>query len=70
MNSRGYNRYVIYSINHFKPEPIMLLILPIILSGISQNFFPLFLFHSHVITYYSCIIPQISIVPVQNFYGK
>ena len=40
-----------------KPEPIMLLVLPIILSGISHDFYPLFLFYSHAITYYSCIIP-------------
>ena len=36
-----------------KPEPIMLLILPIILSRIlnSHIFHPLFLFYSHTITY-------------------
>ena len=39
-----------------KPVPIMLLILPIIPSRISYNFYPLFLFYSHVITYYSCYI--------------
>ena len=31
----------------------MLLVLPIIPSRISHNFYPLFLFYSHVITYYS-----------------
>ena len=36
-----------------KAEPIMLKNLPIILSRISQNFDPLFLFYSHIITYYS-----------------
>ena len=39
-----------------KPEPIMLLILPIIPSRNSHNFYPLFLFYSHAITYYSCYI--------------
>ena len=34
-----------------KPEPIMLLILPIMPSRISHNFYPLFLFYSHVSTY-------------------
>ena len=34
-----------------KPEPIMLLILPIILSTISHIFHPLFIFYSHTITY-------------------
>ena len=34
-----------------KPEPIMLLLLPIIPSRTSQNFYPLFLFYSHAITY-------------------
>ena len=42
-----------------KPEPIMLLILPIILSRISHIFHPLFFIYSHAITYYSIIIPQI-----------
>ena len=36
-----------------KPEPIMLLILPIILSRISHNFHPLFFIYSHAIIYYS-----------------
>ena len=41
----------------FKPEHIMLLVLPIIPSRNSQNFYPLFfLFYSHAITYYSCYI--------------
>ena len=35
-----------------KPEPIMLLILPIILSRISH---PLFFIYSHAITYYSIL---------------
>ena len=35
---------------HVKPEPIMLLILPIILSRISHNFHPLFFI---IILYYS-----------------
>ena len=39
-----------------KPEPIMLSVLPIIPSRISHHFYPLFLFYSHVITYYSCYI--------------
>ena len=39
-----------------KPEPIMLLVLPIIPSRISHNFNPLFLFYPHAFTYYSCII--------------
>ena len=42
-----------------KPEPIMLLILPIILSRISHIFHPLFFIYSHAITYYSTIILQI-----------
>ena len=42
-----------------KPEPIMLLILPIILSRISHIFHPLFFIYSHAITYYSIIISQI-----------
>ena len=36
-----------------KPEPNMLKILPIIPFSISQKFYPLFLFYSHIITYYS-----------------
>ena len=36
-----------------KPEPIMFLILPIIPSRNSHDFYPLFLFYSHAITYYS-----------------
>ena len=36
-----------------KPEPIMLSVLPIIPSRISHNFYPLFLFYSNAITYYS-----------------
>ena len=39
-----------------KPEPNMLKILPIIPSSTSQKFYPLFLFYSHIITYYSHII--------------
>ena len=39
-----------------KPEPIMLLILPIIPSRNSHNFYPLFLFYSYDVTYYSCYI--------------
>ena len=39
-----------------KPVPIMLFILPIIPSRISHNFYPLFFFYSHAITYYSCYI--------------
>ena len=39
-----------------KPEPIMLLVLPIIPSRNFHNFYPLFLFYSHAITYYSCYI--------------
>ena len=39
-----------------KPEPIMLLFLPIIPSRKSQNFYPLILFYSDAITYYSCYI--------------
>ena len=35
-----------------KPEPIILLVLPIIPSRISHIFYPLFLFYSHAITYY------------------
>ena len=37
-----------------KPVPIMLLVLPIIPFRISHNFYQLFLFYSHAITYYSC----------------
>ena len=44
-------RYTLY-----KPEPIMLSVLPIIPSRISHNFYILFLFYSHAITYYSCYI--------------
>ena len=36
-----------------KPEPNMLKILPNIPSSTSQKFYPLFLFYSHIITYYS-----------------
>ena len=60
------NRYSIYvdtrycvSAHITKPEPIMLFILPNILSRIFHIFHPLFLFYSHTITYYSIIIPQI-----------
>ena len=42
----------------------MLSVLPIIPSRISHNFYPLFLFHSHAITYYSCYILEIFIVSV------
>ena len=42
--------------NMAKPEPIMLLDLPIIPFGISQKFYPLFLIHSHVTTLYSFLI--------------
>ena len=45
-----------YSIQN-KPEPTMLSVLPIIPSKISHNFYPLFLFYSYAITYYSCYIP-------------
>ena len=41
---------------YIKPEAIMLLILPIIPFRNSHNFYPLFLFYSHDITYYSCYI--------------
>ena len=34
----------------------MLSVLPIIPSRNSHNFYPLFLFYSHVITYYPCYI--------------
>ena len=47
-----------------KPEPIMLWVLPIIPSRISHNFYPLFLFYSLAITYYSCYILYIFIVSV------
>ena len=40
----------------FRLEPIMLKNLPIILSRTSQNFYPLFLIYSQIITYYSFII--------------
>ena len=39
-----------------KPEPNMLKILPIIPSSTSQKMYPLFLFYSHIITYYSHIM--------------
>ena len=39
-----------------KPEPNMLKILPIIPSNTSQDVFLLFLFYSHIITYYSHVI--------------
>ena len=39
-----------------KPEPNMLKILPIIPSSTSQKIYPLFLFYSHIITYYSYFI--------------
>ena len=39
-----------------KPEPNMFKILPIIPSSTSQKFYPLFLFYSYIITYYSHII--------------
>ena len=41
---------------HTKPEPNMLKVLAIIPSSTSQKTYPLFLFYSHVITYYSNII--------------
>ena len=40
----------------------MLLVLPIIPSRNSHNFYPLFLFYSHTITYYSCDIFQIFVL--------
>ena len=43
----------IYKCIVIKPEPIMLLVLPIVPSRISHN---LFLFYSHAITYYSCYV--------------
>ena len=42
-----------------KPGPIMLLLLPIIPSRISQKFYPLFFIYSHAIIYYSYIILNI-----------
>ena len=39
-----------------KPEPNMLKTLPIIPSSTSQKIYPLFLFYSHIITYYSYFI--------------
>ena len=51
-----YIKYMRYDTFKIKPEPIMLLDLPIIPSRISHNFYPFFLFYSHAITYYSCII--------------
>ena len=39
-----------------KPEPNMLKILPIIPSSTSQKIYSLFLFYSHIITYYSYFI--------------
>ena len=47
-----------------KPVPIMLLILPIIPSRISHNFYTLFLFYSHGVTYYSRYILYIFIKSV------
>ena len=44
-----------------KPEPIMLLILPIVLSRISHNFH-LFLIYSHAITYHSILILMVSLI--------
>ena len=54
------------STNCSKPElePIMLSVLLIILSRISHIFYPLFLFYSHAITYYSCYILKIFILSV------
>ena len=53
MLTRYMHRYQCVAIS--KPEPIMLLVLPMIPSRISHNFYPLF-FYSHAITYYSCYI--------------
>ena len=39
-----------------KPEPNMLKSLPVIVSSTSQKIYPLFLFYSHIITYYSYFI--------------
>ena len=39
-----------------KPKPITLLVLPIIPSKTSQNFYSLFLYYSHAIIYYSYFI--------------
>ena len=51
MFSQPYHK-LCYACIGIKPEPIMLLILPIILSRISHNFYPLFFNYSHAITYY------------------
>ena len=53
MNAVGISYIYVCIILFFKPEPIMLLILPIVLSRISHNFYPLFFIYSHAITYYS-----------------
>ena len=45
-----------YACVHVKPEPNMLKTLPIIPSSTSQKIYPLFLFYSHIITYYSYFI--------------
>ena len=47
----------------YRAEPKMLKILPIIPAGTSQKSYPLFLFYSHIITYYSQIILFAVIVP-------
>ena len=53
-----------------KPEPIMLLILPIILSRISHNFHPLFFIYSHTITYYSILFLKFDCVTCKFAYGN
>ena len=53
------NLLILFSYHYLsfsKPEPIMLSVLPINPSRISHSFYPLFLYYSHAITYYSCYI--------------
>ena len=51
---------------HTKTEPIMLLILPIIPSRNSHNFYSLFLFYSHDIAYYSSMLYSLNFCVSDN----
>ena len=53
-----------------KPEPIILSDLPIIPSRISHNIYPLFLFYSHVITYYSLNVYCVSDNEVHSLFSS
>ena len=81
-NDCGYNEGTICVVNGLrgwffkrggtngKPEPIMLLILPIIVGKISHNFHPLFFIYCHAITYYSILFLKFDYVTCEIAYGS